>query len=88
MIELAFLHIPKTAGSAVTEPLLALAQERAVLPWRLDRSLFGRFSDWEGIPRVNRDLILLPDELARAAAQRFEVATGHFSMGDRFMRSI
>ncbi len=80
MIDFAFLHIPKTAGTAVGEALRGLAPERAILPKGFDRRLFGTFSDWEGIPKFNRDRILLPHEIERLRAERYQIAAGHLSL--------
>lgn len=53
---LVFLHIPKTAGIAVSSALLTVERPPRVF-FGFDRAFFGGFSDFASIPAENRDYI-------------------------------
>ena len=62
---LIFLHIPKTAGIAVSYALM-LAEKPPRVLFGFDRAFFGPFSDFESVPAENRAFIhLSPDSIPR-----------------------
>ena len=62
---LVFLHIPKTAGIAISYALMVAENPPRVL-FGFDRAFFGPFSDFESVPAENRAFIhLSPDTIPR-----------------------
>jgi hypothetical protein len=62
---LVFLHIPKTAGIAVSYALIVAERPPRVL-FGFDRAFFGPFSDFDSVPAENRAFIhLSPDSIPR-----------------------
>src|ERR1700678_3533901 len=62
---LVFLHIPKTAGIAVSYALMVSEQPPRVL-CGFDPAFFGSFNDFESVPAENRAFIhLSPDTIPR-----------------------
>ncbi len=73
--KLAFLHVPKSAGTAISYAIQA-----ALLPGRIvtgfDRSTFGDFADFDTMARRTRaQLYLSPDDISGDT----EFLTGHFA---------
>lgn len=80
-----YLHVPKAAGSSVTDALrrAVLAAGAAhpdrvasICPPVMDRTVFGEFDGFDRVSEVRRRMVFLgaPDELAR-----YDVVLGHFS---------
>jgi len=64
-MSLIFLHIPKTAGIAISSALLAAARPPRVF-FGFDRAFFGGFSDFDSVPQENRGYIhLTPHTIPR-----------------------
>jgi hypothetical protein len=62
---LVFLHIPKTAGIAVSSALLTAERPSRVF-FGFDRAFFGGFSDFASVPAENRAYIhLTPESIPR-----------------------
>jgi hypothetical protein len=74
-LPLVFTHIPKTAGTALTEGLISCLQPRSVYGG-LDNFAFGSFRDFDAIPpRVRAQIAVSPSDLPADA----EFVTGHIT---------
>ena len=72
---LAFLHVPKSAGTSLAQQLRTALPEHRWAPWVLDPDQFGPYRDRELSPELRS--IVLPDP---GALRSVDAASGHFSL--------
>jgi hypothetical protein len=74
-----FMHVPKSAGSSVTESLRNALPEGAVSPLRHDVSNLCGVTDFDALPPVLREILVADRrDLEQIAAS--DVVCGHFSL--------
>ena len=78
MKKFAFMHVPKCAGSSLSEILQTCFKIEEVCPHKLDKSLFGNFNPRQIINKEIRDLIILDDEIE--SVKKYKLLTGHFAL--------
>lgn len=78
MKKFAFMHVPKCAGSSLSEILQSCFKIEEVCPYRLDKFLFGNFNPRKIINKEIRDLIILDDEIE--SVKKYKLLTGHFAL--------
>jgi hypothetical protein len=73
----AFLHLPKSAGSSVRSAITAAAGDDRVAPFQLDRTLFGGFDQFDRVAPHASSVVLTgtADQIAP-----YPVALGHFAL--------
>ena len=73
---IAFMHVPKTAGTSLMESIHAAIRPRVDVRG-FDRCLFGDFTEWNSLlPDLRRDVYLSPEEMPRNAG----LIMGHFAL--------
>lgn len=75
----AYLHVPKAAGTALTNAIEECLGEGSLATLRFDRSVFGAFERFDELtPTIRAAIGTNDEELAALGAARF--AAGHFSL--------
>jgi Sulfotransferase family len=75
-MQVAFMHVPKTAGTSIITSLIAALQPRLCVGG-FDRSLFGSFDDFQSLGEEARRYVYADADLLPAEA---DMIAGHFSL--------